>query len=141
MNREWNPKILMNKCRAIILQTHAKSRMERLSELLLNVMRENNTKDNIEELDVTKDDDEDDDKEKEKKKKCEFRLKRLVEESHSIYEEGYYDTAALRYEAGARSAKLIIKRRLSKCQSTSTTTTSGTSSTFSSIATLRRLGK
>ena len=131
MNREWNPKILMNKCRAIILQTHAKSRMERLSELLLNVMRENNTKENEE----TKDED------KEKEKKCEFRLKRLVEESHSIYEEGYYDTAALRYEAGARSAKLIIKRRLSKCQSTSTTTTSGTSSTFSSIATLRRLGK
>ena len=133
MNREGNPKILMNKCRAIILQTHAKSRMERLSELLLNVMRENNTKENEE----TKDKD----KEKEKEKKCEFRLKRLVEESHSIYEEGYYDTAALRYEAGARSAKLIIKRRLSKCQSTSTTTTSGTSSTFSSIATLRRLGK
>ena len=135
MNREWNPKILMNKCRAIILQTHAKSRMERLSELLLNVMRENNTKDNIEDNEETKDKD----KEKEKEKKCEFRLKRLVEESHSIYEEGYYDTAALRYEAGARSAKLIIKRRLSKCQSTSTTTTSGTSSTFSSIATLRRL--
>ena len=131
MNREWNPKILMNKCRAVILQTHAKSRMERLSELLLNVMRENNTKENEE----TKDED------KEKEKNCEFRLKRLVEESHSIYEEGYYDTAALRYEAGARSAKLIIKRRLSKCQSTSTTTTSGTSSTFSSIATLRRLGK
>ena len=133
MNREWNPKILMNKCRAIILQTHAKSRMERLSELLLNVMRENNTKENEE----TKDED----KEKEKEKNCEFRLKRLVEESHSIYEEGYYDTAALRYEAGARSAKLIIKRRLSKCQSNSTTTTSGTSSTFSSITTLRRLGK
>ena len=131
MNREWNPKILMNKCRAIILQTHAKSRMERLSELLLNVMRENNTKENEE----TKDED------KEKEKNCEFRLKRLVEESHSIYEEGYYDTAALRYEAGARSAKLIIKRRLSKCRSTSATTTSGTSSTFSSIATLRRLGK
>ena len=127
----------MNKCRAIILQTHAKSRMERLSELLLNVMRENNTKDNIEDNEETKDEEE----EKEKEKKCEFRLKRLVEESHSIYEEGYYDTAALRYEAGARSAKLIIKRRLSKCQSTSTTTTSGTSSTFSSIATLRRLGK
>jgi|TARA_B110000008_G_C16627565_1_gene427104 hypothetical protein len=139
MNREWNPKILMNKCRAIILQTHAKSRMERLSELLLNVMRENNTKENIEDNEETKDDDEDDDEEKEKN--CEFRLKRLVEESHSIYEEGYYDTAALRYEAGARSAKLIIKRRLSKCQSTSATTTSGTSSTFSSIATLRRLGK
>jgi len=137
MNRQWNPKFLMNKCRAIILQTHAKSRMERLSELLLNVMRENNTKDNIEDNEETKDEEE----EKEKEKKCEFRLKRLVEESHSIYEEGYYDTAALRYEAGARSAKLIIKRRLSKCQSNSTTTTSGTSSTFSSITTLRRLGK
>ena len=89
----WNPKTLMNECRGIVL-TGRKPRMERLCDLLSKVIggTENSTNNS------------------------EMRLKRLVQEAHAIYAEGYYDTAALRYEAGARAARKMMVERLAKCQ-------------------------
>jgi tetratricopeptide (TPR) repeat protein len=116
----WNPKILLNECRRIILNGR-KPRMERLCHLLLNVLTNDNDGTNIQQ--------------------SEIRLKRLIQEAHVIYEEGYYDTAALRYEAGARAARKMMAQYLADCQNDATPSSSleSTRTNQLSMTTLREL--
>ena len=101
---DWNPTALMDKCREEILSGGRVHRMARLFELMQRVVIDSSLKDG-----------EENEGGDAGEKGEEERLKCLVEEGHAIYEEGYYDTAALRYEAGARAARSMMRRRLGRC--------------------------